>query len=62
MDFFDTKDIKSQVYVEPKTNSVVIKIIGFPSKEIAKMYISWLLQCIGFEIGNEEEFTETTIH
>ena len=62
MDEFDTKDIQSQVYVEPKTHNVVIKITGFPTNSFAKMYTGWLMQFIGFEIGDPEKFTESNIH
>ena len=62
MDEFDTKDIQSQVYVEPKTNNVVIKISGFPSNTFAKMYTGWLMQFIGFELGDPDNFTQSNVH
>ena len=62
MDEFDTKDIKSQVFVEPKTNNVIIKITGFPSSSFAQMYLAWLMNFIGFEIGDPDNFTQSTLH
>ena len=62
MDEFDTKNIQSQVFVEPKTNNVIIKITGFPSNSFAQMYLVWLMNFIGFEIGDPDTFTQTTLH
>jgi hypothetical protein len=62
MDTFDANDIKSQVFIEPKTHNVTIKITGFPSNLFAKMYLSWLMETIGFEVGQGDDFIESSIN
>jgi len=45
---YDSKDIQSVVFIEPETNNVVIKITGFPNKDIADLYISWVMAELSF--------------
>ena len=46
---YDSKDIQSVVFIEPETNNVVIKIAGFPNKDIADLYISWVMAELSFD-------------
>ena len=46
---YDSKDIQSVVFIEPETNNVVIKIVGFPNKDIADLYISWVMEELSFD-------------
>jgi hypothetical protein len=38
---YDSDDIQSVVFIEPETNNVIIKITGFPNKDLANLYVSW---------------------
>jgi len=40
---YDSDDIQSVVFIEPKTNNVIIKITGFPNKDLANLYVSWVM-------------------
>ena len=49
MDEFDTKDVKSIIYIEPKTHNVTIKITGLPNEMASMMYMDWVMANLGFE-------------
>lgn len=62
MDEFDTKDIKSVVYIDPKTNNVTIKITGLPNQTTSIMYMDWIMMNLGFEYNPEHEPITESIH
>jgi len=62
MDEFDTKDVKSIVYVEPKTNNVVIKITGLPNELASMMYMDWIMSNLGFEYNPNNQYVTDTVH
>ncbi len=59
---YDSEDIQSIVFVEPKTNNVVIKITGFPNKHVADMYVSWVMNSLQFDYTTENGIVDTNIH
>jgi len=59
---YDSEDIQSIVFVEPKTNNVVIKITGFPNKYVADMYVSWVMNSLQFDYTTENGIVDTNIH
>ena len=46
---YDSDNIQSVVFIEPKSNTVVIKITGFPNKDLADMYVSWVMNELSFD-------------
>jgi hypothetical protein len=46
---YDSDDIQSVVFIEPKTNNVIIKITGFPNKDLANLYVSWVMNELSFD-------------
>jgi hypothetical protein len=46
---YDSDEIQSVVFIEPKTNNVVIKITGFPNKDLANLYVSWVMNELSFD-------------
>lgn len=59
---YDSQDIQSVVFIEPDTNNVVIKITGFPNKEIANLYISWIMAELSFDFTPMNGTIDTSIH
>ena len=59
---YDSQDIQSVVFIEPETNNVVIKITGFPNKEIANLYISWIMAELSFDFTPMNGTIDTSIH
>jgi len=59
---YDSEDIQSIVFVEPKTNNVVIKITGFPNKYVADMYVSWVMNSLHFDYTTKNGTVDTNIH
>ena len=46
---FDTEEIQSVVFIEPKTNNVIIKITGFPNQYLSELYIGWVMTILDFD-------------
>jgi len=59
---YDSQDIQSVVFIEPETNNVVIKITGFPNKEIANLYVSWIMAELSFDFTPMNGTIDTKIH
>jgi hypothetical protein len=59
---YDSKDIQSVVFIEPKTNNVIIKITGFPNKDLADMYVSWIMAELSFDFTPANGTIDTTIN
>ena len=59
---YDSQDIQSVVFIEPDTNNVVIKITGFPNKEIANLYISWIMAELSFDFTPMNGTIDTTLN
>jgi hypothetical protein len=59
---YDSQDIQSVVFIEPDTNNVVIKITGFPNKDIANMYVSWIMAELSFDFTPMNGTIDTSIH
>tara|TARA_R100001377_G_scaffold80406_1_gene59297 strand:+ start:473 stop:658 length:186 start_codon:yes stop_codon:yes gene_type:complete len=59
---YDSKDIQSVVFIEPETNNVVIKITGFPNKDIADLYISWVMAELSFDFTPTSGIIDTMLH
>ena len=59
---YDSQDIQSVVFIEPETNNVVIKITGFPNKEIANLYVSWIMAELSFDFIPMNGTIDTNIH
>ena len=59
---YDSKDIQSVVFIEPKTNNVIIKITGFPNKDIANLYVSWIMAELSFDFTPMNGTIDTSIH
>ena len=59
---YDSQDIQSVVFIEPDTNNVVIKITGFPNKEIANLYVSWIMAELSFDFTPMNGTIDTKIH
>ena len=62
MDEFDTKDVKSIIYIEPKTNNVTIKITGLPNQMASMMYMDWVMANLGFEYHPDQEPITGMLH
>ena len=62
MDEFDTKDIKSVVYIDPKTHNVTIKITGLPNEMTSMMYMDWVMASLGFEYNPDNQYVTDTVH
>ena len=62
MSEFDTKDVKSVVYVDPKTNNVVIKITGLPNRFASMLYMDWIMASLEFEYHPDQEPISSTMH
>jgi len=62
MDEFDTKDVKSVIYIEPKTHNVTIKITGLPNEQASMMYMDWVMMNLGFEYHPDQEPITGMIH
>jgi len=59
---YDAKDIQSVVFLEPDTNTVVIKIVGFPNKDMSKLYISWIMDMLDFDYSSTDGIESTSIN
>jgi len=59
---YDSQDIQSVVFIEPETNNVIIKITGFPNKDIANMYVSWIMAELSFDFTPMNGTIDTKIH
>ena len=62
MNEFDTKDVKSIVYIEPKTNNVTIKITGLPNQTASILYMDWVMMNLGFEYNPDQEPITGMLH
>lgn len=62
MDDFDIKDIKSIIYIEPKTNNVTIKLTGLPNEMASMMYMDWVMMSLGFEADMDQPIIRDSIH
>ena len=59
---YDSDDIQSVVFIEPKTNNVIIKITGFPNKDIANLYVTWIMAELSFDFTPMNGTIDTKIH
>lgn len=59
---YDSQNIQSVVFIEPETNNVVIKITGFPNKEIANLYVTWIMAELSFDFTPMNGTIDTKIH
>ena len=59
---YDSDNIQSVVFIEPKTNNVIIKITGFPNKDIANLYVSWIMSELSFDFTPNNGTINTNIH
>lgn len=59
---YDSDDIQSVVFIEPKSNNVIIKITGFPNKDIANLYISWVMNELSFDYTPMNGTIDDNIH
>lgn len=59
---YDSDDIQSVVFIEPKTNNVVIKITGFPNKDLADLYVSWVMNELSFDYTPMNGTVDGNIH
>ena len=59
---YNAEDIQSVVFIEPKTNTVVIKITGFPNKDMSKLYISWVMSMLEFDYSSEDGLNSTIMN
>ena len=59
---YDSEDIQSVVFIEPKTNNVIIKITGFPNKDIANLYVTWIMAELSFDFTPMNGTIDTKIH
>jgi hypothetical protein len=59
---YDSDNIQSVVFIEPKTNNVIIKITGFPNKDIANLYVSWIMSELSFDFTPMNGTIDTKIH
>jgi hypothetical protein len=59
---YDSDNIQSVVFIEPKTNNVIIKITGFPNKDIANLYVSWIMAELSFDFTPMNGTIDTKIH
>jgi hypothetical protein len=59
---YDSDDIQSVVFIEPKTNNVIIKITGFPNKDLANLYVSWVMNELSFDYTSMNGTIDGNIH
>tara|TARA_R110000787_G_C13304854_1_gene434899 strand:- start:584 stop:769 length:186 start_codon:yes stop_codon:yes gene_type:complete len=59
---YDSDNIQSIVFIEPKTNNVIIKITGFPNKDLADLYVSWVMNELSFEFTPLNGTIDGNIH
>jgi hypothetical protein len=59
---YDSDDIQSVVFIEPKTNNVIIKITGFPNKDLANLYVSWVMNELSFDYTPMNGTIDGNIH
>jgi hypothetical protein len=59
---YDSDDIQSVVFIEPKTNNVIIKITGFPNKDLANLYVSWVMNELSFNYTPMNGTIDSNIH
>ena len=59
---YDSDDIQSVVFIEPKTNNVIIKITGFPNKDLANLYVSWVMNELSFDYTPMNGTIDNNIH
>jgi hypothetical protein len=59
---YDSNNIQSVVFIEPETNNVVIKITGFPNKDIANLYVTWIMAELSFDFTPMNGTIDTKIH
>lgn len=59
---YDSDEIQSVVFIEPKTNNVVIKITGFPNKDLANLYVSWVMNELSFDYTPMNGSIDGNIH
>ena len=59
---YNSDDIQSVVFIEPKTNNVIIKITGFPNKDLANLYVSWVMNELSFDYTPMNGTIDGNIH
>jgi hypothetical protein len=59
---YDSDNIQSVVFIEPKTNNVIIKITGFPNKDLANLYVSWVMNELSFDYTPMNGTIDGNIH
>jgi hypothetical protein len=59
---YDSDNIQSVVFIEPETNNVIIKITGFPNKDIANLYVTWIMSELSFDFTPMNGTIDTKIH
>ena len=59
---FDTEEIQSVVFIEPKTNNVIIKITGFPNQYLSELYIGWVMTILDFDYKSTSCNISNTLH
>ena len=59
---YDSYEIQSVVFIEPKTNNVIIKITGFPNKDLANLYVSWVMNELSFDYTPMNGTIDGNIH
>jgi hypothetical protein len=59
---YDSDNIQSVVFIEPETNNVIIKITGFPNKDIANLYVTWIMAELSFDFTPNNGTIDTKIH
>jgi hypothetical protein len=59
---YDSDNIQSVVFIEPETNNVIIKITGFPNKDIANLYVTWIMAELSFDFTPMNGIIDTKIH
>ncbi len=59
---FDTEEIQSVVFIEPKTNNVIIKITGFPNQYLSELYIGWVMTILDFDYKSTSGNISNTLH
>jgi hypothetical protein len=59
---YDSDNIQSVVFIEPETNNVIIKITGFPNKDIANLYVIWIMSELSFDFTPMNGTIDTKIH
>jgi hypothetical protein len=59
---YDSDNIQSVVFIEPETNNVIIKITGFPNKDIANLYVTWIMAELSFDFTPMNGTIDKKIH